>query len=230
MTNVVLISNYELGRQPFGLASPAASLREAGANVRCLDLAVEPADLAALRQADVVGFYVPMHMGTRMAAPIIPQVKKLNPQAHLVCFGLYAPMNEEYLRGLGVSTVLGGEFEAGLLSVVRRVQNGTAAGPQPEPVVSLARQDFRVPDRRTLPGLEKYAQLMVEPGQTRLVGYTEASRGCKHVCRHCPVVPVYGGRFRVVPQPVVLADIRQQVEAGAQHITFGDPDFFNGPG
>jgi radical SAM superfamily enzyme YgiQ (UPF0313 family) len=27
----------------------------------------------------------------------------------------------------------------------------------------------------------------------------------------------------------VLADIARQVEAGAQHITFGDPDFFNGP-
>jgi hypothetical protein len=27
-----------------------------------------------------------------------------------------------------------------------------------------------------------------------------------------------------------MADIRQQVASGAQHITFGDPDFFNGPG
>ena len=27
----------------------------------------------------------------------------------------------------------------------------------------------------------------------------------------------------------MLADIRAQVEQGAQHITFGDPDFFNGP-
>ncbi|HLW77993.1 MAG TPA: radical SAM protein, partial [Terriglobia bacterium] len=56
----------------------------------------------------------------------------------------------------------------------------------------------------------------------------EASRGCKHLCRHCPVVPVYGGRFRIVDRDVVLEDIRRQVEAGAQHITFGDPDFFNG--
>ncbi len=62
------------------------------------------------------------------------------------------------------------------------------------------------------------------------MGYTEASRGCKHLCRHCPIVPVYGGRFRIVQREVVLADIRQQVAAGAQHITFGDPDFFNGPG
>jgi hypothetical protein len=66
-------------------------------------------------------------------------------------------------------------------------------------------------------------------GETRTVGYTEASRGCKHLCRHCPIVPVYHGAFRIVDRDVVLEDIRQQVEVGAQHITFGDPDFFNGP-
>jgi radical SAM superfamily enzyme YgiQ (UPF0313 family) len=66
-------------------------------------------------------------------------------------------------------------------------------------------------------------------GTRRTVGYTEASRGCKHVCRHCPVVPIYNGQFRVVAPEVVLADIAAQVAAGAQHITFGDPDFFNGP-
>ncbi len=66
--------------------------------------------------------------------------------------------------------------------------------------------------------------------ERKTVGYTEASRGCKHLCRHCPIVPVYEGRFRIVQREVVLADIRQQIEAGARHITFGDPDFFNGPG
>jgi hypothetical protein len=43
-------------------------------------------------------------------------------------------------------------------------------------------------------------------------------------------VPVYEGRFRIVQRDVVLEDIRQQVDAGAEHITFGDPDFFNGVG
>jgi len=40
---------------------------------------------------------------------------------------------------------------------------------------------------------------------------------------------VYNGIFRVVQPEVVLEDIRRQVAAGAEHITFGDPDFFNGP-
>jgi hypothetical protein len=66
-------------------------------------------------------------------------------------------------------------------------------------------------------------------GTSRVVGATEASRGCKHLCRHCPIVPIYNGQFRIIPLDVVLADIAAQVAAGAEHITFGDPDFLNGP-
>ena len=88
---------------------------------------------------------------------------------------------------------------------------------------------FLVPDRAGLPALTKYSTL--QRGEERsTAGYTEASRGCKHRCRHCPIVPVYDGRFRVVPVDVVMADVGGQVAAGARHITFGDPDFFNGIG
>ena len=66
-------------------------------------------------------------------------------------------------------------------------------------------------------------------GTSRALGFAEASRGCKHLCRHCPVVPVYEGRFRIVPVDVVMEDIAQQVAGGARHISFGDPDFLNGP-
>lgn len=62
------------------------------------------------------------------------------------------------------------------------------------------------------------------------MGYVEASRGCLHHCTHCPIPPVYGGRFFVVPAEVVLEDVRGLVGSGARHITFGDPDFLNGPG
>ena len=68
-------------------------------------------------------------------------------------------------------------------------------------------------------------------GEHRVVGSTEATRGCKHLCRHCPIVPVYNGVFRVVDREVVA--LRYPAASGggrAQHITFGDPDFFNGPG
>jgi radical SAM superfamily enzyme YgiQ (UPF0313 family) len=229
--NVLLISTYELGRQPFGLASPAAWLREAGASVTCLDLAVEALDETAVAAADLVAFYVPMHTATRIAATTAQRVQRINPSAHLCFYGLYAPVNEAFLRELGAGTILGGEFESGLRALVERLsQNGRQPnGDQPEPVISLARQSFRVPDRAGLPRLRRYAYLDIGNGQHRVVGYTEASRGCKHRCRHCPIVPVYGGRFFIVQPEVVLEDIAQQVAAGAQHITFGDPDFFNGP-
>jgi len=231
--NVVLISTYELGRQPFGLASPAAWLREAGSTVTCLDLSRSALEEEPVRSADLVAFYVPMHTATRIAALLVGRVRELNPRAHLCFFGLYAPINESYLRGLGANTILGGEFEEGLLALVERL--GATPGsqtflPQREPTISTARQKFRVPDRRGLPRLERYARLVSGIDEQRIVGYTEASRGCKHSCRHCPIVPVYQGRFRVVQREVVLEDVRQQVDAGASHITFGDPDFFNGVG
>ncbi|MCI0372090.1 MAG: CUAEP/CCAEP-tail radical SAM protein [candidate division NC10 bacterium] len=231
--NVVLISTYELGRQPFGLASPAAWLRPAGASVTCLDLAQQGLDEEAVRGADVVAFYVPMHTATRIAARAVGKVRALNPTAHLCFYGLYAPVNEGFLRELGADTILGGEFEAGLVSLLHRLRGesgGTAGGPQPEPLISLAKQKFLIPDRSGLPALSTYAYVNLGEGRRRTVGYTEASRGCKHHCRHCPVVPVYEGHFRVVQRDVVLEDIRQQVAAGAEHITFGDPDFFNGVG
>jgi len=239
--NVVLISTYELGRQPFGLASPAAWLRQRGARVTCLDLSRQAFQEAPIRDADLVAFYVPMHTATRLAVELIEPVRQLNPRAHLCFYGLYAPVNEPYLRELGVETILGGEFEEGLAHLVERLGArgaeesfaGAASGArprvvQPEPVVSLARQQFLVPDRTGMVPLEQYAHLVLPDGEHRTVGHTEASRGCKHLCRHCPIVPVYRGAFRIVQREVVLEDIRRQVRAGAQHITFGDPDFFNG--
>jgi radical SAM superfamily enzyme YgiQ (UPF0313 family) len=228
---VVLISTYELGRQPFGLASPAAWLRRAGATVTCLDLAVQALDEPAVARADLIAFYVPMHTATRLAIQAVPRVRALNPRAHLCFYGLYAAVNEAVLRPLGVQTMLGGEFEEGLVELARQLAGGDAPAGAPEPArTSLARQQFMVPARAGLPVLSRYAQLVLPGGEQRLVGYTEASRGCKHLCRHCPIPPVYGGRFRVVQRAVVLDDIAQQVAAGAQHITFGDPDFLNGPG
>ncbi|MGA2195564.1 MAG: CUAEP/CCAEP-tail radical SAM protein [Bryobacteraceae bacterium] len=229
---IVLISTYELGRQPFGLASPAAWLRGDGHEVTVADLSCSPMPWAAVEEADLLAFFLPMHTATRLFQKLIDKVRAANPRAHLCGYGLYAPLNDALLRRLGVQTVLGGEFEQGLSDLARRL-SVTRAGElpyrQPEPLISMARQQFRVPDRAGLPALGAYAQLVAD-GETRRVGYTEASRGCKHLCRHCPVVPVYRGLFRIVQQDVVQQDIRQQVAAGAQHITFGDPDFFNGPG
>jgi len=224
---VVLINPYEIGRQPFGLAEPAAWLVRAGCEVQCLDLSLQKLEPGVLAGADVVALYVAMHTATRIAVAALPRIRELAPGAQICIYGLYAPMNEALFRSLGAGTVLGGEVEPQLVSLVERLRGG--AREQTEPVVSTAKIDFVVPDRSGLPAISRYAHLLQPGGGSRVVGFAEGSRGCKHLCRHCPVVPVYEGRFRIVPVEVVMADIRQQVAAGAQHISFGDPDFLNGP-
>lgn len=217
--NVVLISTYELGHQSFGMASAKTWLARDGHCVHCVDLAVERFSDDPVREADLVAFSLPMHTATRLALPVIERVRRVNPRARLACFGLYAPLNAELLRAMGVEAILGGEFEPQLVKLAR--------GEDVTDAVSLDRLDFVVPER-DLPPSTKYARLE-HGGESLPVAYTEASRGCKHLCRHCPVVPVYQGQFRVVQREIVLEDIRRQVAAGARHVTFGDPDFFNGP-
>jgi radical SAM superfamily enzyme YgiQ (UPF0313 family) len=216
----LLISTYEMGRQPFGLASPAAWLRREGVAVQCVDASRDPVQDADLAASGLIGFHLPMHTATRLAAPFIRRARRVNPSARICAYGLYAPLNAEWLRSLGVDEVLGGEFEEELAAL--------AAG-RPRPASHLPRMPrihFLTPDRSGLPPLTRYATLQ-SGGARRVVGYTEASRGCRHLCRHCPIVPVYQGQFRVVQPEVVLADVAAQVAAGAQHLTFGDPDFFN---
>jgi len=225
----VLINPYELGRQPFALAEPAAWLKRAGFEVACIDLSLQKLDPLTLAGASLVALYVGMHTATRIAVEAIPRIKVLAPGAHLCVYGLYAPMNETLLRGLGVGTVLGGEFEPGLLSLAERLRSTRCNGTQSEPLINLGRIEFLTPDRSGLPPLALYAHLQMPDGSSKVAGFAEGSRGCKHLCRHCPVVPVYQGKFRIVPVDVVMADIRSQVAIGAQHISFGDPDFFNGP-
>jgi len=224
---VVLLSTYDLGRQPFGLASPAAWLKRAGHEVACVDLSRErlPADVVAA--AGLAAFHLPMHTATRLALPVIARLRTLNPSLTVAAYGLYAPLNETLLREHGVSVVLGPECEQDLVNVVTAYATGTLA--PVAPLAPLARLNFIQPDRAGLPALDRYASLRMPGGSRKVVGSTDATRGCKHRCRHCPIVPVYDGQFRVVPVDVVLADVRAQVAAGATHITFGDPDFFNGP-
>jgi radical SAM superfamily enzyme YgiQ (UPF0313 family) len=229
---VLLVSTYELGRQPFGLASPAAWLRQAGIDVECVDASRTKLTDDQIAAASMVAFYLPMHTATRLAVPIVSRVRSVNPRAHVCAYGLYAAINETFLHASGVATIIGPEFEQALVDLACRLHGRTAKAQEAVAGANfkhdLPRLTFITPDRRGLPPLAKYASLQVSGDLRRTVGYTEASRGCKHLCRHCPIVPIYEGRFRIIPIDVVLADVKAQVESGAQHITFGDPDFFNG--
>ncbi len=213
---VALISTYELGRQPLHVASPAAALEHAGHTVRTLDLAVEAWSDDLIQWADAVAFSTPMHTALRLATEGAGRVRTARPGLPVAAYGLYAEMADPTLFARRIA----GEYEPDLVTWVEEASRGTS--------VRRRRTPLRVPVRAALPPLDKYARLEMD-GEARLVGAVEATHGCRHRCRHCPLPTVYDGRFSVVDRAVVLADIEQLAAAGAAHITFGDADFFNGP-
>ena len=238
--DILLISCYELGHQPMGLAMPIGFLARAGYPAAAIDLAVEKLDPKKVARARFIGISVPMHTALRIGARVLERIREIHPTCHVAFFGLYASLNESYLLKSGADSVIGGEYEGPLLSLIDRLAGeGSDLSDQAEAIVGvsqegekqrplLAHLPFAVPGRQTLPPLMKYAHLE-ENGVRRVAGYVEASRGCRHLCRHCPIPPVYDGRFFLVPRETVLEDIRNLVRLGATHITFGDPDFLNGP-
>jgi len=225
---ILLISCYELGHQPLNVAVPAALMRARGHDVRCRDLSIEEWDPDDIAWADRIAFSVPMHTATQIARQVITRVRMQRPELLVAAYGLYAEM----LLDLA-DCVLTGETDSALLDWVESL-DGVGRGDGDSPggkILHLGREaaspGAALPARDLLPTLDRYAHLVVA-GTERIVGYVEASHGCAHRCRHCPVPVVYDGRIRIVEHDAVLADIAQQVNAGAQHITFGDPDFLNG--
>lgn len=260
---ILLISCYELGHQPIGLAQPVGFLEQKGYSPFTLDLSVENFDGQRIQQARVVGISVPMHTALSLGCQVAERIRQTNLNAHICFYGLYASLNAKYLLEHLADSVIGGEYETPFVNLLDELANPQSIQNMPnrtsscfvtqiEGVSSVdsivppilkkiggpsrhSTKDtsddaaFPTPSRTGLPILSEYARLEYQ-GQEHIVGYVEASRGCLHTCLHCPIVPVYQGRFFVFPAPVVLADIRQQVKAGAEHITLGDPDFLNGPG
>jgi radical SAM superfamily enzyme YgiQ (UPF0313 family) len=236
--DILLIACYELGHQPLALAWPVAFLERAGYAPAVMDLSVEPFDAEKVDRARLIAISVPMHTALRLGVGVAERVRTVNPSAHICFYGLYAALNADYLLAHGADSAIGGETEAALVELAQRLErDGTIASRSRAPATAgaadartrLEKLRFPMPSRAHLPSLKKYARLERD-GHQELAGYVEASRGCLHLCRHCPIPPVYGGRFFVVPRDIVLADVEQLVAAGATHITFGDPDFLNGPG
>ncbi|MYE32538.1 MAG: radical SAM protein [Chloroflexi bacterium] len=215
-----------MGHQPVGLAAPAAALRARGHQVDVIDLGVDPLDEARVGVADVIALSIPMHTPARLAQQLIPRLRALRPDVPIALYGLYAGLLGDLRTSGVVDAGAGGEYEPALCDLADRVAAGDGIAGFDAPDAAFDRQDYPVPDRTGLPALDRYAQLQTEHGFS-VAGYVEATRGCAHQCLHCPVTAAYDGRLRLVAPEVVLADIDQQVAAGAAHITFGDPDFLN---
>jgi radical SAM superfamily enzyme YgiQ (UPF0313 family) len=230
LSRVLLVSTYELGAQPLGLARPAAELAAAGHDVRTVDLTVEPWPTDDVAWADVVAFSVPMHTALRLAIPAVDRLRATRPDMRIALYGLYAPAATA--TGMLRAGDLAAAGEVGTALAAWADAGGQAIEPHAAAVdIGRAREGAAphpLPRRAGLPGLGAYARLVAAGGE-RLVGTVEASRGCNHRCRHCPVPVVYDGRSRAVAMDSVLADVDAVVAAGAGHVRFADPDFLNRP-
>lgn len=200
---LLLVSTYELGHQPLGVAGPAGILRARGHEVRALDLGVDAWDPELARWAERVAISVPMHTAARLARTVAPRL-----DVPVACYGLYAAMCDD------VATAL----------VDRDPETALVRWVEDDPGAEVARV---LPARDLLPPIDRYVRLE-HAGNEVPVAYVEASTGCAHRCRHCPVPVVYDGRTRITAADAIVADVGTQVQAGAAHVTFGDPDFFNG--
>src|SRR5213592_3190482 len=232
--DILLISCYELGHQPFHLASLCAMLQQAGYTPATVDTAVETLAEEAISRARLVAISVPMHTALRLGQQVALRVRSINPSASICFYGLYALLNADYLLLDTIDAAIGGEYEGPFLNYVAEVEQGkteSIAGVTTRQSKSgpwIKRTSFIAPVRLDLPSPDHYARLETN-GVASLAGYTETTRGCKHTCLHCPITPIYHGRFFAIPVEIVLADMRAQAAQGVRHFTFGDPDFFNGP-
>src|SRR6266704_3946281 len=129
--DILLISCYELGHQPFHLASLCALLPQAGYAPVTIDTAVETLSDEAIQEARFVGISVPMHTALRLGEQVAERVRRLNPSAYICFYGLYALLNADYLLQGTIDSAIGGEYEGPLLrliAVLEHGQSGTIAG------------------------------------------------------------------------------------------------------
>src|ERR1051326_272283 len=176
MTNpgsILLISCYELGHQPLGLAWPRAFLARAGLAADTLDLAVEPWDDAKIRRATVVAIAVPMHTALRLGVRAARRIRKGNPHCRIAFLGLYAVLNADYLLDGIADAVFGGEYEEALVDYAPTQQPPCCAPP------AASKQGFPVPNGQHPPGPPSYTSLGKD-GAEVLPGCREASPGCLH--------------------------------------------------
>lgn len=223
---VLLLSTYELGHQPLHLAVPAAQLAACGHDVAVLDLAVDTLDWELVSGADAIAFSVPMHTAMVLAVEATRRIRAAGHGAPIAFYGLYAALVDDPTVGGLVDRVIAGEYTKPLVEWLDQLVDGSAG--VGDTVIRINRPAPLIPNRSLLPALDRYAHLKVD-GEHRIVGYVEATQGCGHQCRHCPIPAVYGGRFRAVDVESIRSDVDQLVAMGARHITFGDPDFLNGP-
>jgi len=206
---ILLLSFYDLGKQPKIISELYKKLDNGSNQIDIIDYSIEEKDLT-LDNYDVLGIYASMHTASVLAEQYLRDRKLPN---KLFVFGLYANVFSEMFSDFqSIHSFDSDELES-LLQV------------QLNPNYSYK---HTVPDRTILPSITDYSHI-VDGSNNLIAGSVETTYGCKHECTHCPVPIEFKGMFKTFGTEKIITDVTNQVEEGAKHISFNDPDFFNGP-
>ena len=243
MFKVLLVSVYEGGYQPITLATAATALIDAGFEVDVLDTYTDSTLIEKkIQDPQLVVISLPLFDAVHPGIEIARQVREVNPLAHVTYIGQHATIQYSRLVGKHGDSCIRGEWEKPLVALASRLSGREAyqetipglgsliqlsAGEDVKPLMS--RDHFKVPTRSILPPLHKYPNLQIDRllGAKQIVGSTEMARGCHHTCAYCSVFAAYGGKVILVPEDIVVEDVRNLVSMGMTHLTFIDADWFN---
>lgn len=243
MFKVLLVSVYEGGYQPITLATAATALIDSGFEVDVLDTYTDSHQIQEkIQDPQLVVISLPLFDAVHPGIEIARQVREVNPLAHVTYIGQHATIQYSRLVGKHGDSCIRGEWEKPLVALANRLSGREAyqetipglgsliqlnAGQDVKPLMS--RDHFKVPTRSILPPLHKYPNLQIDRllGSKQIVGSTEMARGCHHTCAYCSVFAAYGGKVILVPEDIVVEDVRNLVAMGMTHLTFIDADWFN---
>ena len=206
---ILLTSFYDLGKQPKIIAEIVDRYNSAEIDFDFFDFSVEDQNID-LENYDVLGIYAPMHTATILSIEYIKD--KILPNK-MFTFGLYGSVLEDFNSSIRYIK----DIESDELALFLEIND--------DHQFSLKNN---IPNRQIFPDISNYAHL-VDGSNNLIAGSVETTYGCKHSCTHCPVPISFNGTFKTYSLEKIISDVENQVNQGAKHISFNDPDFFNGP-
>lgn len=228
---VLIVSSFEGGYQPISAATACAALSENGFDTSILDTYVDGVREDILKEANLVAISIPLFDSLYSGIEIAKIVKEINKNAHVSFFGQYASINASRLAPKYCDTCIIGQWENKLVLLAQQLSKNhfSYSSSQENNYIVNESQKFYLPHRAFLPPLYKYPQEQINKfcGSTQIVGGTETSRGCHHKCLYCSVFASYDGKVEIIPEEIILTDVRTMISGGMTHLTFMDADFFN---
>lgn len=206
---ILLTSFYDLGKQPKIIAEIVDRYNSSEIDFDFFDFSVEDQNID-LENYDVLGIYAPMHTATILSIEYIKDKKLPN---KMFTFGLYGSVLEDFNSSIRYIK----DIESDELALFLEIND--------DHQFSLKNN---IPNRQIFPDISNYAHL-VDGSNNLIAGSVETTYGCKHSCTHCPVPISFNGSFKTYSLEKIVSDVENQVKQGAKHISFNDPDFFNGP-